>query len=39
VGEDELNKGAVVVRDMTSKQQKEIRLEAIEAELVSKKAN
>jgi histidyl-tRNA synthetase len=39
VGEDELNKGAAVVRDMTSKQQKEIRLDSIETELASRKAN
>jgi histidyl-tRNA synthetase len=39
VGEDELNEGAVLVRDMTTKQQEEISLESIEAELVSRKAN
>jgi histidyl-tRNA synthetase len=39
VGENELNKGVVVVRDMTTKQQEEISLDSIEIELVSRKAN
>jgi histidyl-tRNA synthetase len=39
VGDDELGKGAVVLRDMASKQQEEIRLETLEAVLTARKAN
>ena len=39
VGDDELNKGAAVVRDMASKQQEEIRLENLEAVLTARKAS
>jgi histidyl-tRNA synthetase len=37
VGEDELNKRMVIVRDMASKQQLEVPLDGIEAELMSRK--
>ena len=39
VGDDELIKGTVVLRDMASKHQEEISLEHIEAELMSRKAS
>jgi histidyl-tRNA synthetase len=39
VGEDELKKGAAIVRDMGSKRQEEIPLDSIERELVSRKAS
>jgi histidyl-tRNA synthetase len=39
VGDNELQKGRAVLRDMTSKQQKEIEFENIEAELALRKAN
>jgi histidyl-tRNA synthetase len=39
VGEDELKKGAAIVRDMSSKRQEEIPLDSIERELVSRKAS
>src|SRR5919108_5257406 len=39
VGDNELQKGRAVLRDMTSKQQKEIEFENIEAELTLRKAN
>jgi histidyl-tRNA synthetase len=38
VGDDELDKGAVVLRDMASKQQKEIKLHELEAVLTARKA-
>ena len=39
VGDDELQKGRAVLRDMASKQQAEIAFDNIEAELLSRKAN
>ncbi|HWH77469.1 MAG TPA: His/Gly/Thr/Pro-type tRNA ligase C-terminal domain-containing protein, partial [Candidatus Binatus sp.] len=39
VGDDELAKGKVLLRDMASKQQQEIELENIEAELMARKAS
>jgi histidyl-tRNA synthetase len=39
VGEDELAKRRVLLRDMTGKQQQEISLETIEAELMARKAS
>jgi histidyl-tRNA synthetase len=39
VGDDELANGRVVLRDMATKQQEEIGLERIEAELVARKAH
>jgi histidyl-tRNA synthetase len=39
VGEDELAKGKVILRDMATKQQQEIGLDRIEAELMARKAN
>jgi histidyl-tRNA synthetase len=39
VGDDELANGRVVLRDMATKQQQEIGLERIEAELVARNAN
>jgi histidyl-tRNA synthetase len=39
VGEDELAKGKTVLRDMASKQQEEIGLDDIEAELLARKAS
>lgn len=39
VGDDELQKGSAVLRDMASKQQKEISLDTIEAEVVARKAS
>jgi histidyl-tRNA synthetase len=39
VGDDELAKGKAVLRDMATKQQQEIGLERIEAELMARKAN
>jgi histidyl-tRNA synthetase len=39
VGEDELVKRRVLLRDMTGKLQKEISLETIEAELLARKAD
>jgi histidyl-tRNA synthetase len=39
IGDDELAKGQVVLRDMASKQQEEIGLDDIEAELLARKAS
>jgi histidyl-tRNA synthetase len=39
VGEDELAKGCAVLRDMASKQQEEIDLNGIEAELTARKGS
>jgi histidyl-tRNA synthetase len=39
VGDDELANGRAVLRDMATKQQQEIGLERIEAELMARKAN
>ena len=39
VGDDELAKGTAVLRDMASKQQEEIELDNIEAELTARKAS
>jgi histidyl-tRNA synthetase len=39
VGDDELTSGKAVLRDMTTKQQREIGLDRVEAELVARKAN
>jgi histidyl-tRNA synthetase len=39
VGDDELAKGKAVLRNMASKQQEEIGLDEIEAELIKRKAN
>jgi histidyl-tRNA synthetase len=39
VGEDELAKGKVILRDMATKRQEEIDLDHIEAELMARKAN
>jgi histidyl-tRNA synthetase len=39
VGEDELAKGKVILRDMATKRQEEIDLDYIEAELMARKAN
>jgi histidyl-tRNA synthetase len=39
VGDDELQKGRAVLRDMASKQQREIAFEGIEAALLARKAN
>jgi histidyl-tRNA synthetase len=39
VGDDELAKGKAVLRDMATKQQEEIGLDKIEAELLTRKAN
>jgi histidyl-tRNA synthetase len=39
VGDDELAKGKAVLRNMATKQQEEIGLDKIEAELVTRKAN
>jgi histidyl-tRNA synthetase len=39
VGEEELQKGTAVLRDMATKQQREISLEKIEAELLARVAN
>jgi histidyl-tRNA synthetase len=39
VGDDELEKGKVVLRDMASKLQEEVNLETFEAELMSRKAS
>ena len=39
LGDDELQKGLAVLRDMASKQQKEISLDTIEAELMARKAS
>jgi len=39
VGDDELNKGAVALRDMASKQQEEIKLGALEDRLTARKAS
>ena len=39
VGDDELSKGAVVLRDMAGKQQQEIRLEELESVLTARKAS
>jgi histidyl-tRNA synthetase len=39
VGDDELAKGKVLLRDMASKQQQEVGLEMIEAELLTRKAS
>jgi histidyl-tRNA synthetase len=38
VGEDELQKGRAVFRDMTSKQQEEMTLDSVEAKLMARKA-
>jgi histidyl-tRNA synthetase len=38
VGEDELNKGRVMLRDMASKQQEEITLDSVAARLLARKA-
>ena len=38
VGEDELSKGSVMLRDMTSKQQEEITLDSVAAKLLARKA-
>jgi histidyl-tRNA synthetase len=38
IGENELERGTVVLRDMKSKQQKEMSLDAVEAELSARKA-
>jgi histidyl-tRNA synthetase len=38
VGEDELKKGNVVLRDMTSKEQEEMTLDSVEAKLLARKA-
>ena len=39
IGDDELAKGKVVLRDMANKQQEEIGLDDIEAELLARKAS
>jgi histidyl-tRNA synthetase len=39
IGEDELVKGKAVLRDMASKQQEEISLDRLEAELIARKAS
>jgi histidyl-tRNA synthetase len=39
LGDDELAKGQAVLRDMTSKQQREIPFDKLEAELTARKAN
>jgi histidyl-tRNA synthetase len=39
VGDNELTKGTAALRDMASKQQRDIDLNSIEAELVARKAN
>ena len=39
VGDDELAKGKVVLRNMASKQQEEISLDSVEAELIARKAS
>src|SRR5262249_28127430 len=39
VGDDELAKGKAVLRNMVTKEQEEIRLDKIEAELIPRKAN
>jgi histidyl-tRNA synthetase len=39
VGDDELAKGKVVLRNMASKQQEEISLDGVEAELIARKAS
>ena len=39
VGENELTKGTAALRDMASKQQREIYLNNIEAELAARKTN
>ena len=39
VGDDELAKGKAVWRDMASKQQEEISLDSVEAELTTRKAD
>jgi histidyl-tRNA synthetase len=39
VGDDELQKGKVILRDMTSKQQEEINLANVETELLAKKVD
>lgn len=39
VGDDELNRGSAVLRDMASKQQQEIKLEDLEAVLTARKAS
>ena len=38
VGDDELAKGKAILRNMASKQQEEIRLDSVEAELITRKA-
>jgi histidyl-tRNA synthetase len=39
VGDDELNRGVAVLRDMASKQQEEIKLDNLEAVLTARKAS
>jgi histidyl-tRNA synthetase len=39
IGDDELNKGIALLRDMTDKQQGEISLKNVEEVLLSRKAN
>jgi histidyl-tRNA synthetase len=39
VGDDELAKGKAVLRNMASKQQEEISLDSVEAELITRKAS
>ena len=39
VGDDELAKGKVLLRDMASKEQREVGLEGVEAELLARKAS
>ncbi len=39
IGEDELEKGTAILRDMKSKRQEEIRLTTIEAEMMARKAS
>jgi histidyl-tRNA synthetase len=38
VGDDELAKGKAILRNMANKQQEEIRLDSVEAELITRKA-
>ena len=39
IGDDELQKGQAILRDMTTQQQREISFEMIEAELTARKAS
>jgi histidyl-tRNA synthetase len=39
VGDNELTKGTAALRDMASKQQRDIKLDNIEVELAARKAN